>query len=92
VPFFTLVSQGDIFVTVTRPWARQPKNQSSSPGKGKKFFFSLLFRPALVPTQPLIQLVIEGGGAFHLVVAKWLRHEPHWSPQTSAEVKNAVNA
>jgi len=56
VSFLILVCQG----TVTRPWARQPKNQSSSPGRGKKFFFSVLFRPAMVPTQPLIQLVMGG--------------------------------
>ena len=79
------------FGTVTRQWARQPKNQSSSPGRGKKVFFSPVFRLALVPSQPLIQLVM-GGGAFHLVVTKWLRLEPDQSPQATAEVKKAVTA
>jgi hypothetical protein len=56
--------------TVTRPWARQPKNLSSSPGRGKKFFFSLLFRLAVVPSQPLIQLVMRGFSPSGSKVAK----------------------
>jgi len=62
VPILILVSQGNIFGAVTRPWARQPKNHSSSPGRGKNFIFSLMFRPTLVSTRPLNQL--EMGGLF----------------------------
>jgi hypothetical protein len=59
------------------------RGQSSSPGEGKNFHFSMLFRPALGSTQPPIQWV---PGGFSPDV-KQPAHEVDHSPPTSVEVK-----
>jgi hypothetical protein len=65
----------------TELWAGRPRGRSSSTGRGEIFFFAMS-RPALVPTQPPIQLV---PGALSLGVKRQGR-EADYSPPTSAEV------
>jgi hypothetical protein len=64
--------------------AAGPRDQSSSPCKGKIFLSSTSSRTVLGPTQPPIQGV---PGAPSPGV-KWPEREADHSPPTSAEVKN----
>jgi hypothetical protein len=59
------------------------RGRSSNPGRVKNFYFSSSFRPALGPTQPLIQRV---PGALSPGLKQAGRDADH-SPETSAEVK-----
>jgi hypothetical protein len=60
------------------------ENQSSIPGRGKIFLFSICSRLALGPTQPPLQSV---PGVISLRV-KQPGHEADHSAASSAEVKN----
>jgi hypothetical protein len=63
--------------------AGRPKGGSSSPGGIKEFHFSMLFRPALRSTQPLVKWV---PGTLSLEVKRPGLEADH-SPSASAEVK-----
>jgi hypothetical protein len=64
-------------------WLRagRQRGRSSSPGKGKNFYFSTMFRPALGPTQLPIQWVPG---------AKWPGRQSDYSPPNSAVVKTWI--
>jgi hypothetical protein len=63
-----------------------PRDRSSSPGRGKKFLFSMSPRPVLGRTQPPIQW-IPGSRSPRV---KWPGREADQSPKTSSEVKKTL--